>query len=386
MGAGTFLFFGLLLGHAYGNLIDYIVGDARGFLFLAGALPLLFFATRRKADLNFVVGCFLSIVAFFGAAKLFGYTLILAQIISVKQLYITLGEYIPQEINIWGHSSLIIVPRLFLTGDFWLMFALPLFVSLALVTKSRRMRVTLYGAIGMLFVGLVSSQTRGLWLGALLALAVVFWLSHLGNRLKIAIILPVLLLAVFSLSQDFLPSVRETIVTSFDFKESSNLGRVGQFQPLMDMVRKHVILGNGFGSYARDHPGPDPRAPWSYELQPMDFLMKMGVVGCGLWGLFLVWLLHGLWRVYKRAEDPTHRALAKGLLGGLWGMLFASATNPYFSSSPGMGCLTFTVVIVDMLYQQAPIRRRKEDGAPQQGERLQPNALASLRGAPSQVR
>jgi O-antigen ligase len=386
VGAGTFVFFGLLLGNAYGNSIDYIVGDARGFLFLAGGLPLLFFATRSKADLNFVVGCFLSMVCVFGAAKTFGYALVLTQVMSVKQLSAMIQEYIPQELGAGALSQLIPAPRLYMAGDLFLVFALPLLVSLALLTKRRRTRAILYGAIGILFVGLVASETRGLWLAALLALAVVFWLSNVRSRLKIAVILPFILLAVLALSRDFLPSVQERMKTSFDFKaDSSNLGRVGQFQPLMDMARKHIILGNGFGSFARDHPGVDPRQPWAYELQPVAFLMKMGIVGCGLWGLFLVWLLHRSWRIYKRAEDPAHQALAKGLLGGLLGMLFASATNPYFSSSPGMGCLLFTVVLCDMLRQPVSIPRRKENGI-SQGERLRANAMPSLRGAPSQVR
>ena len=222
MGVGTFLFFGLLLGYAYGNFEDYIMAEAREFVFLAGAVPLLFFATRRKADLNFVAGCFLSIVCVFGVAKCFGYTLVLTQLMSIKQLRAMILEYIPQEVGAGNISRLIPAPRLYMSGDFWLMFALPLFVSLALSTKSPRTRALLYGAIGILFIGLVSSETRGLWLGALLALAVVFWLSNVGNRLKIAVILPFILVAVLAFSQDFLPSVQERFEESFDTSESSN--------------------------------------------------------------------------------------------------------------------------------------------------------------------
>ena len=386
MGAGTFFFFAVLLGNAYGNSQEYILGDARGFLFLAGALPLLFFATRRKVDVNFVVGCFLSVVCVFGVAKCFGYTLLLARLMSVKQLVATVEEYIPQEV-IWDPTSrFTLAPRLYMASDFFLMFVLPLLVSFALATKIRRTRVTLYGAIGIVFIGLLSSQTRGLWLAALLALGVVFWLSNVGSKLKIAVVLPFILLVALGLSHDFLASNEERIMTSFDFKEnSSNRGRAAQFQPLMDMATKHIILGNGFGSFAHDHPGVDPRQPYGYELQPLNFLMKMGIVGCGLWGLFLVWLLRCLWRIYKRAEDPAHRVLAKGLVAAMSGMLFASGTNPYFASSPGMGCLLFTVVLCDILGAQVPAPRRKEERISEE-QRLPGNAMAHLRGAPSHVR
>jgi O-antigen ligase len=386
MSAGTFLFFGLLLGRAYGNSMEYILAEARGFIFLVGSLPLLFFVTRRKADLNFMVGCFLSIVALWGAAKSFGYSLILAQVLSPKQLSTMVQEYIPQEIGAGTLSRLIPAPRLYMSGDFWLTFALPLFVSLALWTKSRRTRAILYGAIGMLFVGLVSSETRGLWLASLLGLGVVFWLSRGATKLKIALVLPALLVAVLSLSHDFLPSVQERFAASLDFTEDrSNLGRISQFAPLMDMARRHIILGNGFGSYAHDHPGVDPTEPWCYELQPAAYLMKIGIVGCGLWGLFLVWLLYDIWRTYKRTEDPARQTLAKGLLGAMLAMLFACGTNPSFATSAGMGCLLFTVVVADMLRQPVSTARRKENGI-SQGEGLQANVMASLRSAPSQVR
>jgi O-antigen ligase len=349
MGVGTFLFFGMLLGRAYGNDSDYILGDARGFVFLGGAVPLLFFVSRKRLDLDFVVGCFSSIVCFFGAAKSFGYALILTQLMSVKQMREMLEQYIPQEVGAYNLSKYVTAPRFYLAGDFFLMFALSLLVSLALSTKIRRTRFTLYGAVAILFVGLVSSETRGLWLAAMLGLAVVFWLSSLRGRLRIAIILPFILVGVLALSQDFLPSVRERFGETFEAEDSSYRGRIDQFAPLMDMARKHIILGNGFGSYAPDHPGVDPKQPYGYELQPANFLMKMGIVGCGLWGLFLAWILHRLWVIYKRAEDPAHRVLAKGILGGLSAMLFASATNPYFSSSPGMGCLLFTVIVIDLV-------------------------------------
>jgi O-antigen ligase len=385
MGTATFLFFGLFLGHVYGNSPDYIVAEARGFLFLAGGLPLLFFAIRRKADVNFVVGCFLAVVAFFGVAKSFGYSLVLAGIMSPKQLGAMIEQYIPQELGSGNISRLIPAPRLYMSGDFWMMFTLPLFVSLALAAKTRRAKVLLYGGIAVLFVGLVASETRGLWLAALLALAVVFWLSSLGSKVKIAVVLPFMLLGVLALSQDFLPSVQERMKMSLDFTEdSSNLGRISQFAPLMDMARKHIILGNGFGSYAHDHPGVDVQAPWSYELQPVSFLMKMGIVGCAAWGLFVGWLLLDLWRIYKRGGDPTHRVIAKGLLAGMLGLLFASATNPSFATSAGMGCLIFTVVMADMLRQPLPAAKQKENGISQRN-RVQGSRMSFLRGAPVQM-
>jgi O-antigen ligase len=333
-----------------------------------------------------VVGCFLSIVCLFGAAKSFAYTLVLANVMSIKQVGAMIEEYIPQEIGAGSIGRLIPAPRLYMSGDFWLMFALPLLVSFALATKSARMKALLYAAIAVLFVGLVSSETRGLWLAALLALGVVFWLSNVASRMKIAVILPFILLGVLALSRDFLPSVKERFTASFDFEEdSSNRGKISQFQPLMDMARKHIILGNGFGSFAHDHPGVDPRQPWGYELQPVAFLMKIGIVGCGVWVGFLAWVLWDLWRSYKRAEDPAHQLLAKGFIAATLGMIFVSGTNPTFATSGGMGCLTFTAVVADMLRQQISVQKPKEDRI-SKDERLQGNVRASLRGAPSQVR
>jgi O-antigen ligase len=379
IGAGTFLFFGLLLGRAYGNFMDYIVAEGRGFLFLGAALPILFFATRRKTDLNFVVGCFLSILCFFGVAKSFAYALVLAGTMSPKQLRATLEYYIPQDVGSGNISPLIPAPRLYMSSDFWLMFAFPILVSLALWAKSRRLRILLYGAIGVVLVGLVSSETRGLWLADVLGLGVVFGLSSLRSKLKIGLVLPVILLGVFALSRDFLPSVQERFSQSFDFTtDSSNLGKISQFAPLMDMARKHIILGNGFGSYAHDHPGVDPNAPWGYEFQAPAMLMKMGIVGCVLWTLFLLWLLYDLWRIYKRTEDRAHQALAKGLLAAMLGFLFACGTNPSFATSNGMGCLTFTVVVADMLRRSLPAGSQKENGT-SQGHRLHRSAMAPVR-------
>ena len=320
IGAGTFLFFGMFLGHVYRNSGDYITAEARGFIFLAGALPLLFFVTRKKADFSFVVGCFLWILCIFAAAKSFGYVLVLTQRMSVKDLATMVEEAIPQETISGSMSPMIPMPRFYMASDVFLMFALPLFVSLALAAKTRRTRIILYGAIGIVFVSLVASQSRGLWVAVLLELGVVFWLSNAGGKLKIVVIVPLILMGIFAFSTDFLPSVQQRITTTFNFKEDpSNRGRIMQYHPLMDMAKKHIILGNGFGSFAHDHPGPDPLQPWGYELQPVALLMKMGIVGSALWVLFLVWLLYRLWRIYRRAEDPAHRVLAKGLIAGMWG-------------------------------------------------------------------
>jgi hypothetical protein len=358
MGTSTFLFFGLLLGHVYNNSVEYITAEARGFIFLAGAAPLLFFVSRRKVDLSFVVGCFLWITCIFGAAKSFGYILVLTQRMSVKDLSTLVEEAIPQETISGSMSPLIPLPRFYMAGDVFLMFALPIFVSLALATKTRRTRLALYGAIGIAFVSLVASQSRGLWVATLLGLAVVFWLSNVGGKVKLLLIVPLILTGIFAFSKDFLPSVEQRFTMTFDFTEdTSNRGRIMQFQPLMDMARKHIILGNGYGSYAHDHPGPDPKQPWGYELQPVALLMKMGIVGCALWVLFLLWLLYRLWRIYRRAEDPAHRVIAKGIIGGMLGLLFACSTNPTFATSVGMGCLLFTVLVIDLVGERlgAPV-------------------------------
>jgi hypothetical protein len=359
LGAGMFLLFGLVLGRVRGNPMDFILGDAHGLLFLAAAIPVFYFATRKKSNFNFAVGCFLVAVFLFAALKTLAYLAILVQFVDLTGVVRIIKDLTSQQVI--TDTGAVPLPRLYVMGDVFLAFALPLLISVLASAKTAFTRTVFGVATTCVVLGLLFSGARGLWLGTLLGLAVVFWFSNVSGKVRIILVIIVIFSAFFSFFPETSSNLLRRLSISFDMSEPSNFGRVRQFQPLMTMARRNILLGNGFGASVPDLV-QSAEYPWSYELQPMELLMKMGIVGCGIWILFFFWLLRDLWRAYKQAKDPFQRALSKGLVAGMSALLFASATNPYLTSTPALCCITYTALVADLLRRQSAAQPATQNG------------------------
>ncbi len=123
--------------------------------------------------------------------------------------------------------------------------------------------------------------------------------------------------------------------------EISNGYRVRQAKALFREVRKHPIIGSGFGAIASDF-----GVSYRYELSYLDLFFKAGIVGLLL---FLSYPLRLIWDALRlrfgRAEKlpggtPQGGAIVVAIVGGV---LIAGATNPYLFAAFGLFPILATV-------------------------------------------
>lgn len=344
----TFLFFGLGIGILRGNQLDFVFGDAQGFLFLTLSIPLCYFAWRAKIDVEFFLGAYLAATSIYALLKVLLHLGVQSGYFGVAFMADMLQQSTGQVVAIDLIGSQY---RVASVGDVFLMFAFPILVGIA--SSAQRLRTKLAASAGTLFVlfALVVSGFRGLWLGAFLGLVVLVALAGSKHRLKIAAgILAGLLLASQIFAGTF-RNVTSRIASTFEVFEGGEAFRVHQTKVLLRMAREHPVLGHGFGAIAPEVSGRTVRreSPYAFEVQTVALLMKMGIVGCLAWVVLFGWLLYTLLRTSWLLTNQLHAMVAKALCGGILAILFAAWTDPWLSSAVGMGTCAFIVVVADLL-------------------------------------
>jgi hypothetical protein len=114
----------------------------------------------------------------------------------------------------------------------------------------------------------------------------------------------------------------------------SNGYRVRQAKSLFRHIRKHPLVGSGFGAIASDF-----GTGYRYELSYLDLLFKAGIVGLLL---FLSFPLRLIWDALRLRFGRAEKARGRTPRGGavvaaiIAGILLAGATNPYLFAAFGL--------------------------------------------------
>jgi O-antigen ligase len=106
----------------------------------------------------------------------------------------------------------------------------------------------------------------------------------------------------------------------------SELLRLAQLQPLIDAWQQAPWLGKGFGATASIVRSEE--FPFSFELVPLELLLKLGVIGLG-GAIVLLCIIS--WRCLKAAPHANAYSAA-----ALAAVLTTSMTNPMLFTSVGM--------------------------------------------------
>ncbi|CAH0343191.1 hypothetical protein [Rhizobium sp. CECT 9324] len=107
------------------------------------------------------------------------------------------------------------------------------------------------------------------------------------------------------------------------------IGSQVKSRELLEMWRVRPWFGHGYGAYIPDLVRHQER-PFLYEMVPFALLMKLGIVGFGLYCGFLAFVSYRLWSLSADA------GLALALLPAFVGYLCQIHTNPVFFSFTGM--------------------------------------------------
>lgn len=179
-----------------------------------------------------------------------------------------------------------------------------------------------------LLVALALTFTRSAWVGACLAIAVLFVLRDF--RLLAA--LPVLAALLFALAPQ---AVTERVYSMFDLNDPTNRDRVAMMRAGAHMIRDHPIAGVGpdmvirlYPQY-RDASAVEPINPHLHNV-PLQIAAERGLPALAAWLWFLVVLARDLWRAFRSGPAPWLPAAG---LAALVSMLSAGLFEYNFGDS-----------------------------------------------------
>ena len=202
-----------------------------------------------------------------------------------------------------------------------------------------------------LVVALSLTLTRSAWVGACVAVGVLFILKDL----RLLGLLPVVAALVFSLAPD---SVTNRMVSMFDLRDPSNRDRLAMARTGSAMVRDYPLTGVGpamipklYAQY-RDPDAVQALNPHLHNV-PLQIAAERGVPALAIWIAFIVVLIYGLFRVFRSERDQT---LAAAGLAAIFGMLSAGLFEYNFGDSE---FLMLFLVLVTLPFAAA----RRDDAA-----------------------
>jgi len=202
-----------------------------------------------------------------------------------------------------------------------------------------------------LVVALSLTLTRSAWVGACVAVGVLFILKDL----RLLGLLPVVAALFFAFAPD---SVTNRMVSMFDLRDPSNRDRLAMARTGAAMVHDYPILGVGPAMIPKLYPqyrDPDAVQALNPHLHnvPLQIAAERGVPAAIIWVGFVVALAHSLFQVFRSERD---RVLAAAGLAAIAGMLSAGLFEYNFGDSE---FLMLFLVIVTLPFAAA----RRDDAA-----------------------
>jgi O-antigen ligase len=202
-----------------------------------------------------------------------------------------------------------------------------------------------------LVVALSLTLTRSAWVGACVAVGVLFILKDL----RLLGLLPVVAALFFAFAPD---SVTNRMVSMFDLRDPSNRDRLAMARTGSAMVRDYPLTGVGpamipklYAQY-RDPDAVQALNPHLHNV-PLQIAAERGIPALAVWITFIVVLIYGLFRVFRSERDQT---LAAAGLAAIFGMLSAGLFEYNFGDSE---FLMLFLVLVTLPFAAA----RRDDAA-----------------------
>jgi O-antigen ligase len=179
-----------------------------------------------------------------------------------------------------------------------------------------------------LVVALSLTLTRSAWVGACVAVGVLFILKDL----RLLGLLPVVAALLFAFAPD---SVTNRMVSMFDLRDPSNRDRLAMARTGTAMVRDFPLAGVGpamipklYAQY-RDPDAVQAMNPHLHNV-PLQIAAERGLPALVIWIAFIVVLTYSLFRLFRTEREPTMAAAA---LAAIASMLSAGLFEYNFGDS-----------------------------------------------------
>jgi O-antigen ligase len=190
----------------------------------------------------------------------------------------------------------------------------------------------------VLLVALALTFTRSAWVGACVALSLLFILKDF----RLLAVLPVLAALFFGLAPQALSA---RVYSMFNLNDPTNRDRLAMMRAGGRMVADHPIVGIGpamvvhrYPEY-RDAGAVEPLNPHLHNV-PMQIAAERGLPALAIWLTLVVVLARDLWRVFRAGRSPT---LAAAGLAALACMLSAGLFEYNFGDSEFL--ITFLILV-----------------------------------------
>ncbi len=340
---------GLFLSIINGNGFHYAFADSNGLVCLLYTLPWFCFAFYEKWSFRFVVNSFttLTFVLSLGANLV-----ILLYMLGYVNLYRFAANM--RNLNFEICSGLMPggFPRIYLPQSLLYLPAC-LFLFSELIWRGR-LSILKYVMLTSIIMGLLFSYARGLWLGFVFGVVVLFIASaqripvrKYFVRITLLLVLPVFLLGLGNANN--LKLLRQRFLSTWDTtNDVSNVARFAQVSPLLDQWQKYPLWGKGYGATVEGLVR-SKKEPYSFELVPFSLLMKLGVLGVMWWAIYFLQLMIAS----KASNNKRERTLRttwvrKAIFSSIAAVIISSMTNPYLLNSVGMGIIAIFVLILEI--------------------------------------
>ncbi|MBN1779474.1 MAG: O-antigen ligase family protein [Candidatus Buchananbacteria bacterium] len=238
--------------------------------------------------------------------------------------------------------------RIFIQSQIYLLIAILFFLTFLILNWSKLSQKVKFGLVVFLYfasLAIIISQSRSFWVGlvvALLALAI-FLIWQKLIRFKILLLLIVILgIAIYS------QLILLQLVSSSNIlanrsnnleKQSANISRINQLQPLFSNISTSPLIGHGFGKQLT-YESQDPRVlekypdglytTFAFEWGYFDVALKIGLLG------LLVYLLL-IGKIFSNTiKQIEKRPEVIGLLAGLIALAVTNIFSPYLNHPLGI--------------------------------------------------
>ncbi|MBU2575699.1 O-antigen ligase family protein, partial [Patescibacteria group bacterium] len=265
----------------------------------------------------------------------------------------------------------ILLSRIFMQSQIWLVFLL--FVYLALFFKSKSRIAVFLVLLTLPMSAIIISFSRSFWLAwiiAFLVFAGFYFVSRFKKGLKEFFIFIGLTCAVVLASVGLTLAVASFPipkgVASADLLrnraarftgEAAVSSRYSQIRPLLESIKNHPAIGSGFGTSVT-YESQDPRVlknnpdgkytTTAFELGWLEVWLKLGLIGV-LAYLYLLYKICkiGYERINRIASVEIKKYALVGLCVGLIAVALTHGVSPYLNHPLGIGIVIISASLVD---------------------------------------
>jgi O-antigen ligase len=200
------------------------------------------------------------------------------------------------------------------------------------ITQGTRLQVLFYGFLSLVILaGVYSTLTRGVWIGAVLAIVAMFWKST-PRWVKVLGLISTIVFGTFAtmgLKDQLLNMKRDKNLSAEDAAKSIEL------RPLLaivafEMFKESPLVGHGFNVYLKTSQAYIQNPSYDMPLEQsngyvqhnifLSSLVDTGMIGLAFYASILLYLSRAAWRLgNNRRVDPIYQMVGLGFVGMMTG-------------------------------------------------------------------